>query len=70
MILWLKLDGKFMKKLMTLPTTGNSFHLVDIHLKNGNILKKVRIFESRVIELRSGFRNLKEEDILGIELSG
>lgn len=69
MILWLKLDGKFMKKLMSMPTTGNSFHLVDIRLKNGGVLKNVKIFESRVIELRSGFRNLKEEDIEAIELS-
>ena len=69
MVLWLKLDGKFMRKLINLPITGNSFHLVDIHLKNGVILRKVRIFESRVVELRAGFRNLKEEDILDIELS-
>gem|GEM_PF-4391256 len=58
-----------MRKLINLPATGNSFHLVDIHLKNGNILKKVRVFESRVVELRAGFRNLKEEDISDIELS-
>lgn len=69
MILWLKLDGKFMKKLMSMPTTGNSFHLVNIHLKSGLILKKVRIFEFRVVELRSGFRSLKEEDIEAIEPS-
>ena len=69
MVLWLKLDGKLRKKLLSLPNTKIDFHVVNILLKNGNILKRVRVFESRVIELPCRFGNLKEDDILAIELS-
>lgn len=69
MVLWLKLNGDLRKKLLFLPNTGINFHLVDVLLKNGHILKRVRVFESRVMELPSGFRCLKEDDILAIEPS-
>lgn len=69
MVLWLKLNGKLREKLLSLPATGPNFQLVDILLKNGRVLKRVRTFESRLIELPSEFRNIKEEDILSIKLS-
>ena len=69
MVLWLKLDGELREKLLSLPEIKPNVHLVDILLKNGRILKRIRVFESRLIELPSGSRNLKEDDILAIKLS-
>ena len=69
MVLWLKLNGKLREKLLSLPATGPNFQLADILLKSGCVLKRIRIFESRLIELPSGFRSIKEEDILSIKLS-
>ncbi|MHB9019931.1 MAG: hypothetical protein ACYC3G_03635 [Minisyncoccota bacterium] len=70
MVLWLKLNGRLRKKLLSLPNNiGTDFQLVDILLKNGRILKRIRVCESRVVELPCGFRNLKESEILTIKLS-
>lgn len=69
MVLWLNLEGILREKLLSLPQTGPNLHVIDILLKNGRVLKKLRVLESRVIELPSGFRNLQENDILSIKLS-
>ena len=69
MVLWLNLEGELREKLLSLPQTGPNLHVIDVLLKNGRVLKRLRVFESRVIELPSGFRNLKEDDISSIKLS-
>jgi hypothetical protein len=69
MVLWLNLEGELREKLLSLPETGPNLHVVDILLKTGRVLKRLRVLESRVMELPSGFRNLKEDEILAIKLS-
>lgn len=55
------LDDHWSRHLIELPETGMGYHLVDVELKDGAILKKKAIINSSFIQLDKGEKlNLNE----------
>lgn len=74
MIIRLRPNGKLQKKLSSLPITGIgatvvAYHIIDAYLKDGRVIKRLKVFNFEIIELPNSVRCLKEYDISDIKLS-
>ncbi len=65
----LKLNKEWQEKLLILPELGMGYQIIDITLKDGRKIKKVKIFNAEILELPKEYRNISEKDIIRIELS-
>ena len=63
----LKLSNKFSNYLAELPEQGMGFQIVDVELKNGNLLNNRIIFNSTFLKLKEN-ENIKNKDIKSIVL--
>lgn len=60
----IRLPDNFIKQLIETPENGMGFHIVDLHLKNGEVLKNQIVLNCSILTLESTF----ELDIDEIEL--
>lgn len=59
---------KLLKKLLAMPESGMGYQVVDIILKNGQILNQFVVLSCEYVILPSGYENIKEEDITEIQM--
>lgn len=62
----INLTQKWISVLLNLPEKGMGYHLVNIILKNGKILRKHKVLNSSVLILEEG-ENIALEDIEKIQ---
>lgn len=60
----IRLPDNFIKQLIETPENGMGFHIVDLHLKNGEVLKNQIVLNSSILTLENTFKL----DISEIEL--
>jgi len=62
-----RLSKKWIDKLVTLPESGMGYQVVDVHLKNGAIIKKIIIVNCCIL-INQNNLSFSENDIQDIEL--
>lgn len=60
------LSGENINKLKHIPETGIGYHVVNIHLKDGTLLKNVTVLNSRILQIDTK-PNFDNSDIASIE---
>ena len=63
----MRLSKKWIDKLAALPESGMGYQVVDIHLKNGMIIKKIVVVDCEIL-VDQGNLSFSENDIQDIEL--
>jgi len=61
------LSKKWTDKLAALPESGMGYQVVDVHLKNGVIIKKIMVVNCEIL-VNQGNLSFSENDIQDIEL--
>ena len=64
----IRLPDNFINQLIKTPENGMGFHIVDLHLKNGEVLKDKIVLNSSILTLEKTF-NLHIDDIEQIVIS-
>jgi len=60
---------KWHDKLASMPESGMGYQIVDVKLKSGTIIKKVRAYNGEFLDLPPGYDLLSEDSIDDITLS-
>lgn len=68
-MLKLKSNGKWMKKLISLPESGMGYQVADITLKDGRIIKRLTVWNCKDVFLPPGYEKVCEKDISDIQIS-
>lgn len=63
----MRLSKKWVNKLSALPESGMGYHIIDVHLKNGVIVKKIIVANCEMLMSQSNL-SFSENDIQNIEL--
>jgi hypothetical protein len=64
----IRLTDNFIKQLINTPENGMGFHNVDLHLKNGEILKNIIVINCSILTLEKTLK-LDIDDIEKIAIS-
>ncbi len=64
-----RLKGKWVNKLANMPESGMGYQIVDITLKDGQVIKEVTILYCDEVYIPDGCKKFKEENIVKIEMS-
>ena len=62
----IKLNKKWIEYLLSIPESGMGYQIVDIILKNGQVLNQVNVFNAEELELPNEYKDLQVEDIKNI----
>ena len=61
----MRLDKKWADKLAALPESGMGYQIIDVILKNGNIIKNITVFDCEIIPNRNlSFSNNDIKDVI------
>lgn len=63
------LAGHWVSFLLQLPEKGMGYHLVNVILKNGQVLRKHKVLNSSILLLEDN-ENISPEDIVRIQPEG
>ena len=63
----MRLSQKWVDKLTALPETGMGYQVVDVYLKNGMIIRELKLFNGEVL-VNQAHSSFSENDILDIKL--
>ena len=63
----MRLSKKWIDKLVALPESGMGYQVVDVHLKNGMIVKEILVVNCEIL-VNQGNLSFSENDIQDIEL--
>ena len=63
----MQLSKKWVDKLMALPESGMGYQVVDVHLKNGIVVREIIVINCQII-MDQGNLSFSENDIQDIEL--
>lgn len=63
----MRLSQKWVDKLTALPETGMGYQIVDVYLKNGVIIRELKLFNGEVL-INQPRGSFSENDILDIKL--
>jgi hypothetical protein len=67
--MWVQLTKKkWLKKMASMPENGMGYHIVDVTLRDGRIIKKTRVLNGEVLQV-PGTYNFLEKDITDIKPS-
>lgn len=63
----IRLPDNFIKQLIETPENGMGFHIVDLHLKNGEVLKNQIVLNSSILTIENTFNlDINEIDLIKI----
>lgn len=66
--MWVQLTKeKWLMRMAALPEKGMGYHIVDVILKNGTVIKKARVLNGEVLQVPAIYSFL-EKDITDIRL--
>lgn len=60
---------QWLDKLSSIPEKGMGYQVVDIKLKSGTILRRVKAYNGEILDLPPGYDLLSEDSIDDITLS-
>jgi hypothetical protein len=63
----IRLPDNFIKQLIETPENGMGFHIVDLHFKNGEVLKNQIVLNSSILTLENTFKlDINEIELIKI----
>ena len=62
-------ENKWKKLLCSLPESGMGYQIVDITLKSGKVVKRIKVFNAEIVKIPPSVKTFSEDDIINIKLS-